>query len=314
MKVRLVDIDSKIPNLALMKLSAYYKNKGHSVSFDEPGPDRVFVSVIFTKNAWKATAQYQMFPNAEVDIGGTGVNLAQRLPDEIEFCKPDYDLYPSTYSLGFTTRGCIRHCPFCVVPEKEGKIQRWQHIREWHNERFDTVVCLDNNVYADKAWFFENTDYILEQGLRFNAVQGMDIRILDEEIAGRLADLKWSGQLHFAFDRIQDEAAIRRGIQLLQDAGIRTRHEVSVYVLVGFDTTPEEDKRRCRLLKELGATPFVMQYGKRTEWTRKVAWWANRPQVFWMCDVDQLDRSKTPAPGLKNRFRLSDGENASIET
>jgi hypothetical protein len=292
MRIRLIDIDSKIPNLALMKLSAYYKGRGHTVSFDEPDPNLVFASVVFRKNAWKALSLHFMFPNAEIEIGGTGVDLAKRLPDAVEFCKPDYDLYPGiTYSLGYTTRGCIRRCPFCVVPEKEGKIQRWQHIREWHDERFDTVICLDNNVYADREWFFENTDYVLESGLKYNAIQGMDIRILDEEIAGRLADLKWSGQLHFAFDRIQDEPAIRRGIQLLQDAGIRTRHDVSVYVLVGFDSTEEEDKRRCRLLKDLGVTPFVMQY-KRTPWTRRVAWWANRPQVFWSCDIDQVDRSK----------------------
>lgn len=292
MRIRLIDIDSKIPNLALMKLSAHHKTRGDSVSFDEPDPDRVYASVVFRANAWKARGLRFMFPHAEIEIGGTGIDLAKRLPDEIEFCKPDYDLYPdAAYSFGFTSRGCIRRCPFCVVPEKEGKIQRWQHIREWHDDRFNSVVCLDNNVYADREWFFENTDYVLESGLKYNAIQGMDIRILDEEIAGRLKDLKWSGQLHFAFDRIQDEDAIRRGIQMLKDAGIRTRHDVSVYVLVGFDSTPEEDKRRCRLLKELGATPFVMQY-KRTPWTRKVAWWANRPQAFWSCDVDDLDRSK----------------------
>lgn len=292
MRIRLIDIDSKIPNLALMKLSAYHKARGDSVSFDEPDPDRVYASVVFRANAWKAHGLRFMFPGVEIEIGGTGVDLAKRLPDAVEFCKPDYDLYPdAAYSLGFTTRGCIRRCPFCVVPQKEGKIQRWQHIREWDDDRFNSVVCLDNNIYADREWFFENTDYVLENGLKYNAIQGMDIRILDEEIAGRLADLKWSGQMHFAFDRVQDEPAIRRGIQMLQDAGIRTRHDVSVYVLVGFDSTPEEDKHRCRLLKELGATPFVMQY-KRTTWTRKVAWWANRPQVFWSCDIDQVDRSK----------------------
>ena len=287
MRIRLVDVDSKIPNLALMKLSAHYKAMGHSVSFDEPNPELVFASVVFSKNAWKAHALRFMFPNAEIEIGGTGVDLAKRLPDEVEFCKPDYDLYPSTYSLGFTTRGCIRRCPFCVVPKKEGKIQRWQHIREWHDERFDTVICLDNNAYADREWFFENTDYILENGLKYNAIQGMDIRLLDEEIAGRLADLKWSGQIHFAFDNIKDEVAVRAGMQMLQSAGIRTRHDVSVYVLVGFDSTEDEDKRRCRILKEIGATPFVMQYS-RTPWTRRVAWWANRPQVFWSCDIDDM--------------------------
>ena len=58
---------------------------------------------------------------------------ASKLPDEIEHIKPDYHLYDSwvqkqlengvkrkelTYyldwSIGFTTRGCIRKCEFCV--------------------------------------------------------------------------------------------------------------------------------------------------------------------------------------------------------
>jgi len=292
MKILLVDIDSKIPNLALMKISAHYKTLGHEVGRDIPDPDLIFASVVFRENAWKARSLHFMYPGADIRIGGSGYDLSSVLPEEIERTKPDYDLYPdTTYSMGFTTRGCIRKCPFCIVPEKEGRFRRHQHIKEFHDDRFDTVVCLDNNVYADPQWFFQNTDFVLEQGLRYNAVQGMDIRILTEEIAGRLADLKWSGQMHFAFDRIQDEDAIRRGIQMLQDAGIRTRHDVSLYVLVGFDSTEEEDKRRCRLLKDLGVTPFVMQY-KRTPWTRRVAWWANRPQVFWSCDIDQVDRSK----------------------
>lgn len=291
MKILLVDVDSKIPNLALMKISAHYKARGHTVGTDIPDPDIIFASVVFTKNAWKARALHFMYPGAEITIGGSGYDLSSTLPEEIERTKPDYDLYPgATYSMGFTTRGCIRQCPFCIVPEKEGRFRRAQHIREFHDDRFGTVVCLDNNVYADREWFFQNTDFVLEQGLHYNAVQGMDIRILTEEIAGRLKDLKWSGQMHFAFDRIQDEDAVQRGIHLLQDAGIRTRRDVSVYVLVGYDTSPEEDKRRCRLLKEWGATPFVMQY-RRTPWTRRIAGWANCPQALWSCDIDDWDRS-----------------------
>ena len=286
MRIRLIDIDSKIPNLALMHISAYHKARGDSVSFDEPDPDRVYASVVFRANAWKARGLRFMFPHAEIEIGGTGIDLAKRLPDEIEFCKPDYDLYPSTYSLGFTTRGCIRKCPFCIVPMKEGRFRRAQHIREWHDDRFDSVICLDNNVYADKTWFFENTEFVLEQGLRYNAIQGMDIRILDEEIAGRLADLKWSGRLHFAFDRLSDEPAVRQGIQTLQGAGINTRHDVRFYVLVGFDSSPEEDYRRCEILREIGAGAFIMQY-QRTPWTRSLAR-LNRPQIYWSCDLSDF--------------------------
>jgi len=292
-RILLVDVDSKIPNLALMKVSAYHKARGDEVGFNVADPDRVVASVVFTQNRWKADALKFMYPDTEIVAGGSGYSLTTTLPDEIEQIKPDYDLYPAiTYSLGFTTRGCIRKCPFCIVPVKEGRFRRAQHIREWHDDRFNSVVCLDNNVYADKAWFFENTDYILENGLKYNAIQGMDIRILDEEIAGRLADLKWSGRIHFAFDSIRDETAVRRGIEMLRDAGVNTRHDVCLYVLVGFDSSPEEDLRRCEIIKEIGVRPFIMQY-RRTPWTRRLAR-LNRPQIYWSCDLAEFAPNEVP--------------------
>jgi hypothetical protein len=292
MKILLLDCDKKRPNLALMKISAYYKALGCETGLDIPDPDMVFASVVFDKNVHRVTDLEKRYIHAKVDIGGPAWDIHKKLSDEIEFLKPDYDLYPSTYSMGYTTRGCIRNCPWCIVPEKEGKIQRWQHIREFHDPRFDTVICLDNNIYADRDWFFENTDYILDNRLKFNAIQGMDIRLLTPEIAERLKKIRWTGQYYFAFDTMGEEEDVRTGIQMLKDARINTKHDVTFYVLVGFNTTPEEDKYRCRLLKELRTNAFVMQYGERTEHTRKLAWWANnRKKIFWICDVEEVDRS-----------------------
>ena len=50
MRISLIDVDSKIPNLALMKLSAYHKQKGNQVGFNISDPDQVYVSCIFKKN------------------------------------------------------------------------------------------------------------------------------------------------------------------------------------------------------------------------------------------------------------------------
>lgn len=289
MKILLADVDSKIPNLALMKISSHHKELGDEVGFDVSNPDKIYASVVFTKNAWKARALKFMYPDTEIEMGGSGIDLSKTLSSELEYLKPDYDLYPSEYSMGFTTRGCIRKCPFCIVPEKEGKIKRWQHISEFHDSRFDKVVCLDNNITADQAWFFENTDYVLENNLKFNAIQGLDIRILTPETAERIHELRWDGQIHFAWDNMVDEVAVRTGISILKQAGIKTRHNVTFYVLVGFNTTEDEDKYRCRTLKKLNCNPFVIQYAKN-KWTRKIAWWANRKQAFWAFDIDELDR------------------------
>ena len=148
--ILLIGVDGKIPNLALMQISAYHKSKGHEVSLNTPNdPDIVYISCIFKKNKSSAIGISRYYPNAEINIGGSGVSY-NWLPDEMQKIKPDYDLYSSTYSMGFTTRGCIRNCPFCIVSEKEGKYRRWQEIKEFHDDRFDTVELLDNNWYADK--------------------------------------------------------------------------------------------------------------------------------------------------------------------
>lgn len=75
-KILLIDIDSKLPNLALMKLSAHHKNKGDNVSFNNTDkPDIVYASVIFNKNKHLVDGLRFYYPNAEVVIGGSGYNL-----------------------------------------------------------------------------------------------------------------------------------------------------------------------------------------------------------------------------------------------
>ena len=87
-RVLLIDIDSKIPNLALMKVSAYYKTLGDTVGFDTADPTRAYISCIFKKNKAKADSAATMlklqYPEIVIDIGGPGYSLTKTLPDEIE--------------------------------------------------------------------------------------------------------------------------------------------------------------------------------------------------------------------------------------
>ena len=61
MKIRITQIDGKLPNLALMKLSHFYKEHGHEVYFEqsvtngifEPEYDLVFGSAIFSTSEKK---------------------------------------------------------------------------------------------------------------------------------------------------------------------------------------------------------------------------------------------------------------------
>jgi hypothetical protein len=117
------------PNLALMKLSAYHKARGDEVYLNFPlqQPDITYASCVFSWNAKRRAS----VPD-EAIVGGSGIDLKAELPPEVEHTKPDYSLYPGiNYSMGFTSRGCIRKCPWCIVPEKEGQIKPWSRIYEF---------------------------------------------------------------------------------------------------------------------------------------------------------------------------------------
>lgn len=295
-KILLIDIDSKMPNLALMKISAYRKRLGDDIGFNNvDNPDIVFASVIFRKNKHVVDGLQFFYPESEIMIGGSGYDLSTKLPPEIENMKPDYDLYPDMeYSLGYSSRGCNRNCSFCIVHEKEGKFHRTQHPTEWHDMRFDKIVFLDNNILLDKNWFFEVTDFCLDWRLKTWFTQGLDIRLLDSEIAQRLNELTTFKSIFFAWDRIEDEAIIKEKIELLKDAGINTRRDVMFYVYLDGDYDYDSAVHRCRVLKSLNTNPFVMfnideKPAKRVNALRR---WANRKWAFWSCDINEYDRKK----------------------
>ena len=282
-EILLIDEDSKVGNLYLMQLSTYHKQRGDTVFLNEwCNPDMVYISCLFKKNKTQALGRAKLFPNAEVKIGGTGINhLEGNL--EISKLKPDYDLYPSKESLGRTTYGCKRSCPWCCVPQKEGKFRRWMHIKEFYDERFEIVHLIDNNILIDKDWFFENIDFIQDHGLTLKE-EGMDIRLLTLEIAKKLRETNLEGMLHFAWDQMGSEKAVLLGIQILKEAGFDTRKSVSFYVLTNFNTTKEEDMYRCEVLRNLDVNPFVMVYEdnrKAEKWYKKFARHVNRKAIFW---------------------------------
>lgn len=300
-RVRIVDIDSIIPNLALMQISAHHKQQGDIVGFDIEDPDLIYISCIFSKNASLARGIQTLYPDADVILGGSGfydvnnltnANFKREIPVSSQKIKPDYSLYPKAeYDLGFTTRGCFRKCPFCIVREKEGNIHKWQHISEFHDPKHKIVHLLDNNIYAIRDWFFENTDYCINNNLKLRVLPGFDIRILTDEIAAQMKKVRWDGMLNFAWDNIGDEEKVLSGIDILRQTGFNLKHDIGFYVLVNFDTTHEQDLHRVNTLKNEGVNSFVMQF-KQTQFSKHLARWANKRQLYWSIDFSQYSRAR----------------------
>jgi hypothetical protein len=287
MRVLLVDVDSKIPNLALMKISAWYKAQGDTVGFCIENPDKVYISCIFPKNKGQAKGISSFYPDAQIDIGGSGIDLKKELPPHIEHMKPDYDLYPSTYSQDYTSRGCIRKCGFCFVPEKEGGIQIWHHPSTFHDDRFDTCMIMDNNLFAaPKDWQDSVLKWFVDNNVKMLSPQGWDIRLLNTHRARMLWLIKHAGIIHFAWDSTGDEERVIKGVDLLKDIGFDLKHQITFYVLAGcdlpgYDPSFGDALYRCRRLREMGTNAFVMRYHTRDKLINKLAKWANRPWAYW---------------------------------
>jgi len=282
MKILLIDVDSKIPNLALMKISAWHKNQGNKVFLNNGcgDPDKVHISCIFSQNRGKALGMGTMF-NCPVEIGGYGVNNAQ-LSDAIEHMMPDYSLYPSMdFSMGYTSRGCIRKCPFCIVWRKEGSIRNHASIGEFWNSKHQKIVIFDNNFLASPRWK-ENIEFLITHKLQVSFCQGLDIRLVNDENALWLRLVKsktmsfGSPMYYFAFDNPVIEDDVRRGVKTLKKHGIKPYY-LTFYMLCGFNTTHEEDMHRFKVLRELGCYPYVMKYNDRGDdpWLNDFDRWVN---------------------------------------
>lgn len=274
MKIGLIDIDSKIPNLALMKLSAYMKKQGNRVELTSPlfaeNYDRIYASKIF---------DFSEMPNLPDNtiIGGSGYDLKISLPPSFDNIYPDYDLYKCKYAIGFTSRGCNRKCPWCVVPEMEGN---WYAVTDiykfWDNQ--DRIMLLDNSLNTNNDHFEKILNQLIEEKVKVDFNQGLDIRYLDDKQANLLSKVKLWKQIHFAWDFREIEWAVRRGISTLIRYGLKNK--VMFYVLIGFNSTQEDDLYRIDILQGLGIDPFVMPYDKFDKYQRRFARWVNHKAIF----------------------------------
>ena len=243
-------------------------------------------------------------------VGGTGIDLKIELPEEMREVDPDYQLYDFPHSIGFAMRGCRFRCGFCVVPEKEGRARANHNIEKiWTNRGSDFIWLLDNDFFGNPLWR-ERIEEIRELNLRVSFLQGLNIRIITEEQAHALASVRFKNKAgthsicSFAWDRMRDEKLIRRGVDRLQEAGIKP-WQMQFFVLIGYDTTEEEDLHRVMMLKGLGCDPYAMPYDKSDPYQRKFCRWVNRREVFKTVEWKDYTRKKIAVedPNQLNLFK-----------
>jgi hypothetical protein len=276
MRIALIQIEQTIFNTAYMQIATFYKRSGHVVEFWDPKKfpmafglfGKIFCSSLFTYTD-------KSFVPLGVACGGTGYDVKSRLPKSIEECDLDYSIYPDCRkSFLWFSRGCFRKCPWCVVPEKEGKIRpvRLKNL----NPKGEYIVVCDNSFFANPEW----AEAIiclqhLDQPLDF---QGIDVRTITKAQALVLARLRHHKRIKFAWDVPEDEEKVLAGIGRMLK--YLRAYRLMCYVLIGFASTRQEDLHRIKTLRGLGIDPYVMPFDKQDLYQRALARYVNNKRIF----------------------------------
>lgn len=269
--VLLVDVDSRLPNLALMKLSRYFKEQGRHVILARReqfmrGVDAVYASGVFSRPTTRSRLhRMHKYYGDSLFVGGSGVDVEKRLPAGIEKLPADYSLYPELgdRAIGFLTRGCPFACPFCIVPRKEGLPRQVADLDELLPNGQRKLLLLDDNILAHpKAGAL--LEEMAARDLMVNFTQTLDLRLLDEEkirLVKRLncSNLRFTRRVvHFSLNDRRNLEEVRRKYELF---GFTRTDNVEFVCMYGFETTLAEDVDRFRFLRSLpGAYIFVQEY------------------------------------------------------
>ncbi|WP_109114736.1 radical SAM protein, partial [Bacteroides faecis] len=233
MNIGILAVDSNFPNLALMKISSYHKARGDNVEWYNPlcSYDKVYMAKVFS-----FTPDYGYYINTDqIEKGGTGYDMKKILLPDIEKAIPDYNLYNIDKALayGFLTRGCPNKCKWCVVPTKEGKITPYMDIEEIAVNGRKNIILMDNNVLASD-YGLQQIEKIASMGVRVDFNQGLDARLVTDDIARLLAKVKWIKRIRFGCDTPGQIAECERATDLIDKHGYKGEYFFYCILLSDF--------------------------------------------------------------------------------
>nr|DAE83031.1 MAG TPA: hypothetical protein [Caudoviricetes sp.] len=319
MTIAIIDADiigrrkHRFPNLVCLKLSSYHKSIGDIVILKTDYNnlqefDKVYIACVFTST----NVPKDVLILSNVEYGGTGFfyDKAVPLPYHIEHIKPDYSLYDNwienqtsngikasefrcykDYSIGYTTRGCCRQCSFCVNRNSNGSIKH-SPISEFVDNSRKKITLLDDNLFACRDW--KNILQELQStGKPFQFKQGLDERLLTDEMCEMLANSKYDGEYIFAFDNYKDAPLIEKKLKMF----IKYSNAIcKFYCFCGFDRDDMWDATfwrndiiellsRIEILMKNRCLPYVMRYERYEESPYRgmyilLANWCNLPAFF----------------------------------
>lgn len=217
-----------------------------------PEHDEIHVSCIFTWDRAKCknlAYQWAGRTNKPVKVGGPAFGSPAEGFQQGMYLKSDVTL---------TTRGCNNNCPWCIVPNIEGR------LRELTIRRGS--VLQDNNLLQANRGHKEKVFEMLrtQKGICFKG--GLQASLVDDRFIDTLQSLYYTrgtqkisrvAELWLACDTDATLPVFKKACAKLVKIGF-TRKKIKCYALIGDDR--EKNEARLQEIYNAGAMPFAQLY------------------------------------------------------
>ena len=298
------------PNIALGKIARFHKQRGDNVEWAIPF---THYNILYKSKVFNFSPDDLTCYDADRLVkGGTGYDITSRLPEEIDRLQPDYSIYPhipADTAYGFLTRGCPNKCKWCVVPRKEGVIRPYMDVDEIAIEGRNKLVLMDNNILACGDYAMEQLHKIIKRGYRIDFNQAMDARLVTDEYARLLAQVKWiDRRIRFGCDTTAQIQDCERAIELLNSYGYKGEFFLYTMLNDNFNECYERitywwrRNRECRKNHTANIYPYAQPYRDPDnpnrpipQWQKDMAQWVNKHQIFQISSFEEF----SPRKGFK---------------
>jgi hypothetical protein len=163
----------------------------------------------------------------------------------------------------FTSRGCIRRCPWCLV---DGPLSLLDPFEPgW--------IVQDNNLLATGKNHMEKVfEMLTKQPKAAKFAGGLDSRLLDDWVAEQLRRLRVS-EIFLAADTKETLGSLSTAVERLY---FFPRRKLRCYVLCGYgNETPKEAEERLREVWAIGCLPFAQLYHPADHYIEYSGEWKN---------------------------------------
>jgi hypothetical protein len=175
------------------------------------------------------------------------------------------------------------------------------------------LVLMDNNILAAGDYAMQQLQKIIERGYRVDFNQALDARLVTEEFAKLLAQIKWiNNRIRFGCDTQAQIKECERAISMINMYGYRG--EYFLYTMIGGKSDFKESFERVnywwkrnqeqRELHKQNIYPYAQPYRNPDnphesipQWQKDMAQWVNKHQIFQITDFANF----SPRKGFKCR-------------